>query len=59
MCLGDILQHSTFRLQDELERERGVIIQEIGQAEDTPDDVVFDLMQPAAYPDQPMGSVQF
>ncbi|MBT5766353.1 MAG: insulinase family protein [Kordiimonadaceae bacterium] len=52
--LGDILQHSTF-IADELERERGVIIQEIGQAEDTPDDIVFDLMQSAAYPDQPMG----
>lgn len=52
--LGDILQNSTFS-QEELERERGVIIQEIGQAEDTPDDVVFDLMQQAAYPDQPIG----
>ena len=52
--LGDILQHSTFNA-DELERERGVIIQEIGQAEDTPDDIVFDLMQVAAYPGQPMG----
>ena len=52
--LSDILQNSTF-VQDELERERGVIIQEIGQAEDTPDDVVFDLMQQAAYHDQPMG----
>tara|TARA_R110002096_G_scaffold435828_1_gene663706 strand:+ start:13425 stop:14681 length:1257 start_codon:yes stop_codon:yes gene_type:complete len=52
--LGDILQNSTFE-QDELERERGVIIQEIGQAEDTPDDVVFDLMQQAAYHDQPLG----
>ncbi|HPF46522.1 MAG TPA: pitrilysin family protein [Emcibacteraceae bacterium] len=52
--LGDILQHSIFD-EGELERERGVIIQEIGQAEDTPDDVVFDLMQQAAYHDQPMG----
>ncbi len=52
--LSDILQHSTFA-QEELDRERGVIIQEIGQAEDTPDDIVFDLMQQAAYPDQPMG----
>lgn len=52
--LGDILQNSTFE-PDELERERGVIIQEIGQAEDTPDDIVFDLMQDAAYPDQPLG----
>lgn len=52
--LGDILQNSTFA-PEELDRERGVIIQEIGQAEDTPDDVVFDLMQQAAYHDQPMG----
>ncbi len=52
--LADILQNSLFN-SDELERERGVIIQEIGQAEDTPDDVVFDLMQKAAYHDQPMG----
>ena len=52
--LSDILQHSTFE-QVELERERGVIVQEIGQAEDTPDDVVFDLMQTVAYPNQPLG----
>ncbi|MFN3232404.1 MAG: M16 family metallopeptidase [Alphaproteobacteria bacterium] len=52
--LGDILQHSTFE-RDELERERGVIIQEIGEAHDTPDDLVFDLLQEAAYPDQPAG----
>jgi predicted Zn-dependent peptidase len=52
--IADILQHSTFD-GEELERERGVIIQEIGQADDTPDDVVFDLMQEAAYPDQPLG----
>lgn len=52
--LSDILQFSTFN-QDELERERGVIIQEIGQAYDTPDDIVFDLMQDAAYPDQAIG----
>ncbi|WP_417319662.1 M16 family metallopeptidase [Emcibacter sp.] len=52
--LSDILQHSTFD-PNELERERGVIIQEIGQANDTPDDIVFDMMQEAAYPDQPAG----
>jgi predicted Zn-dependent peptidase len=52
--LADILQHSTFDA-DELERERTVIIQEIGQALDTPDDVIFDLFQERAYPDQAMG----
>lgn len=52
--LADILQHSTFD-PGELERERQVIVQEIGQALDTPDDVVFDEMLTAAYPDQPLG----
>ena len=52
--IGDILCHSTFE-PEELERERGVILQEIGQANDTPDDIVFDHFQSAAYPAQPMG----
>ena len=52
--IGDILTHSTFDAE-ELERERGVILQEIGQANDTPDDIVFDHFQETAYPDQPMG----
>ncbi len=39
----------------EIEMERGVILQEIGQALDTPDDIVFDWLQEAAFPDQPMG----
>ncbi len=52
--IGDILCHSTFE-PDELERERGVILQEIGQANDTPDDIIFDHFQTAAFPDQPIG----
>jgi predicted Zn-dependent peptidase len=52
--IGDILTHSTFA-PDELERERGVILQEIGQANDTPDDIIFDRFQETAYPGQPMG----
>jgi predicted Zn-dependent peptidase len=52
--LADILQHSTFD-PAELERERQVILQEIGQAEDTPDDIVFDYFQECAYPEQAMG----
>lgn len=52
--IGDILTHSTFD-PTEIERERGVILQEIGQANDTPDDVVFDHFQATAFPDQPMG----
>ena len=52
--LADILQHSTFE-PEELERERTVILQEIGQANDTPDDIIFDHFQECAYPDQAMG----
>ncbi len=32
-----------------------MILQEIGQANDTPDDIIFDHFQETAYPDQPMG----
>ncbi len=52
--LGDILLHSTFD-EEELARERAVVIQEIGQANDTPDDQVFDFLQEVAFPGQPMG----
>ncbi len=52
--LADILLHPAFD-PAEIETERGVILQEIGQALDTPDDVIFDWLQEAAFPDQPMG----
>lgn len=52
--ISDILVNSTFDEQ-ELTRERSVIIQEIGQAADTPDDIVFDYFQETAYPEQAMG----
>ncbi len=52
--VADILQHSTLD-GEELERERTVVVQEIAQALDTPDDIVFDYFQAAAYPAQPLG----
>jgi predicted Zn-dependent peptidase len=52
--LADILVSPSFD-EDELEREREVILQEIGQAHDTPDDLIFDYLQEACYPDQSMG----
>jgi predicted Zn-dependent peptidase len=52
--LADILQDSIYD-EAELERERAVVLQEIGQAEDTPDDIIFDHFQETAFPDQPMG----
>jgi predicted Zn-dependent peptidase len=52
--LADILMHSSFD-PTEFERERTVILQEIGQANDTPDDIIFDHFQERAFPDQAMG----
>jgi predicted Zn-dependent peptidase len=52
--LADILQHSVFA-EDELARERTVVLQEIGEVNDTPDDIVFDHLQAVAFPDQPIG----
>jgi len=52
--LADIVLNPVFD-PDEIEIERGVILQEIGQALDTPDDIVFDWLQEVAYPDQPIG----
>ncbi|HEX4159190.1 MAG TPA: pitrilysin family protein [Rhizomicrobium sp.] len=52
--LADILTHPVFDAA-ELERERQVVLQELGQARDTPDDIIFDHLQSAVYPAQAMG----
>ncbi|MBU2982958.1 insulinase family protein [Lentibacter algarum] len=52
--IADILLNPLFE-QKEIDVERGVILQEIGQALDTPDDVIFDWLQEQSYPDQPLG----
>ncbi len=52
--IADLLQNSTFD-PDELAREKAVVLQEIGQAIDTPDDIIFDHFQEVAYPDQAVG----
>ncbi len=52
--ISDIVLNPIFE-EKEIEVERHVILQEIGQAHDTPDDIVFDWLQEAAYPGQPMG----
>jgi predicted Zn-dependent peptidase len=52
--LSDILADPTFDAE-ELAREQNVIVQEIGAAEDTPDDIVFDHLQATAFPAQPVG----
>ncbi len=52
--ISDILQHATME-PEELERERAVVIQEIHQSHDTPDDIIFDHFQETAFPDQAIG----
>ena len=52
--ISDILLNPIFD-QKEIETERGVILSDIGQSLDTPDDVVFDWLQEVSCPDQPIG----
>ena len=52
--ISDIVLNSTIA-QAEVDIERGVILQEIGQSNDTPDDIIFEWLQETAYPDQPYG----
>ncbi len=52
--IADIVLNPIFDPR-EIEVERGVILQEIGQAADTPDDIIFDWLQEQAFPEQPLG----
>ena len=52
--VADMLQHSLFE-KKELDRERQVIIQEIGRDRDTPEDYAFDLLHQLAFPRQRIG----
>ncbi|MBV1886076.1 MAG: insulinase family protein [Parvibaculaceae bacterium] len=52
--LADILQNPTFA-PEEVAREQGVILQEIGQAEDTPDDIVFDRLMQVSFEKHALG----
>jgi predicted Zn-dependent peptidase len=52
--LADIL-HIPRYAEDELEREREVILQEIAATRDSPDEIAYELLQDAAFPDQAIG----
>ena len=49
------LAYFNFFDSKELDKERGVILQEIGMYADEPDSIVGDKFDELAYPDQPMG----
>jgi predicted Zn-dependent peptidase len=52
--LADIFIHSVFE-REEIERERSVILQEISQVEDTPDDYVHELFSADYFRDHALG----
>src|SRR5436190_22143620 len=52
--LADIL-HIPRYAEDELEREREVILQEIAATRDSPDEIAYELLQDAAFPAQTIG----
>ena len=52
--LCDMVLHSAFRPED-VDLERGVILEEIGMYEDTPEDLVSEILSAAVYPSQPLG----
>lgn len=52
--IADLVRDATLD-GDELEREKGVVLAELGEARDTPDDIIFDHLAAAAYPRQAYG----
>jgi predicted Zn-dependent peptidase len=52
--VSDILQESIFK-EEEIEKERGVILQEISMYEDEPRKKVLDVIENVVYGDQPVG----
>jgi predicted Zn-dependent peptidase len=52
--IAELVRRPHFEPGD-LEREKDVVLQELGEARDTPSDIVFDELWSAAFADQPLG----
>jgi predicted Zn-dependent peptidase len=52
--IADLVLRPHFDPSD-LEREKDVVLQELGEARDTPSDIIFDELWSAAFADQPLG----
>jgi predicted Zn-dependent peptidase len=52
--IADLIQRPHFAAAD-LEREKDVVLQELGEARDTPNDIIFDDLWSVAFGDQPLG----
>ncbi len=52
--LSDIFFNSTF-LEEEINKEKGVIIEEINMSEDSPEDTLFDLLATSSFGEEGLG----
>jgi len=52
--IADLVRAPHFNA-DELEREKEVVLSELGESRDTPDDIIFDHLSAAAFGSQPLG----
>jgi len=52
--LSDLVRNATFPTK-ELDREKSVVIEELRNSEDDPDDIIHDYFEKALYGDHPMG----
>jgi len=52
--ISDMILRPLFDAED-LEREKDVVLQELGEARDTPNDIIFDDLWTAAFAEQPLG----
>ncbi|BBF42067.1 peptidase, M16 family [Lachnospiraceae bacterium KM106-2] len=54
--LGDMISNSLFDL-DDIEREKEVILEEIDMYDDSPDDLVHEMLQKEVWKDHPLGYI--
>lgn len=54
--ISDMLQHSTFE-KEAFEKEKGVIIEEIDMYDDSPEDLVHEMLQQKIWKDHPLGYI--
>jgi predicted Zn-dependent peptidase len=52
--LSDLVQHATFK-REELEKEKLVVIEELKNAEDDPEDIIHDYFEKSLFPTHPVG----
>lgn len=54
--IGDMLCNASF-LEDELEKEKGVVLEEIDMYDDSPEDLVHEMLQKLVWKDEPLGFI--